>query len=262
MTNASYVVVRYVADPARNEQLNVGVLAWGAGGHQLVIDGEAVARVIRENPRLHTDALSSLPATVTEIVDLAPGLPPAEIGERVAQAARFPVVFSEPRATTVADGDPNALGATVERLVKRIVTPRRRSGRGAPSARQEIERRVTALILGGRVQPQFPFLNTRTGVRRVVDFFVNSGSNVALDTVKLDLRLADEVRLRADAEAYKIGDIAAENPVEFLVLASLPTGDEMIPARDEALQILRATEATVLSDVDEAIEALQGAAGR
>ena len=258
MTNASYVVVRYVADPARNEPLNVGVLAWNARGHRLAIDSEAVARVIRENPRLHVDALATLPDAITDLIDLEEGLPPGEIRERLAQASGFPVMFSEPRATTV-NGEATGLEEAVERLVSRIVSPRRRGGRGAPNWRQQLETRLGTLIERGAVHSHHSFATTRTGVPRVVDFFVNSGRNVALDTLRLDLKIADEIRLRADAEANKISDIRARNQVRVLVAASLPTDEEMMGAGYEARQILEAADATVIASLDDAIVAIEGA---
>ena len=52
MTPATYSVIRYIADPARNEPLNMGILAWNEIDIELKIHSEAVARIIRSHPHL------------------------------------------------------------------------------------------------------------------------------------------------------------------------------------------------------------------
>jgi hypothetical protein len=52
MIEAQYSVIRYMADPARGERLNLGVLLWTEGAYRLAVDPSAAERVIRENPRL------------------------------------------------------------------------------------------------------------------------------------------------------------------------------------------------------------------
>jgi membrane protease YdiL (CAAX protease family) len=52
MREGHYVVIRVVPDLARNEALNVGIILWDPTGFRLGFDGEAISRVIRENPQL------------------------------------------------------------------------------------------------------------------------------------------------------------------------------------------------------------------
>lgn len=254
MNPASYVVIRYIADPARNEPLNVGVLAWAGRRHELAIDTGAVARVVRENPRLHPDALMAIGDVVAERLGLQPSLPGGEIKERLAEQSGFPITFTEPRMTTIAADSGDALKTTVESLLTRIVRPRRRSGRGGMDLAQMLERRLQPLVRAGSVQSNHLFRSTQTGVIRRVDYFANSGANLALDTIKLDLRRADEIRLRADAEAFKVTDIASRNDVRVVVLTSMPVAEDLLPTANEARLILASTPAEIVTDIDEAVQ--------
>src|SRR5438046_2208117 len=129
MKPALYSVIRYIADPARGEALNVGILLWDSHRCHLSIDDAAVARVIRENPCLAPDALEYLASFLGEAFRTAP---PSEeaFASALWQLSAFPLVLTEPRFTTLAGDKPNDAKTTLERLVKRVVRPRRRQGGG------------------------------------------------------------------------------------------------------------------------------------
>jgi hypothetical protein len=260
MIPASYVVIRYIADPARNEPLNVGVLAWSANRHELAISEEAIARVVRENPRLHPDALRSLKHVIAERLSLDPHLPGGEIRERLDEHANYPVTFSEPRQTTVSSGEAEDLSVTVGRLVERIVKPGRRYGGGGADLHRMLSARLQPLIRQGSVRADHLFASTTTGVARRVDFFANSRANVAIDTLRLDVKKATDIRTRADAEAFKVTDIMTKNDVHVLVVASLPQSEDLAEARAEAQLILTSTRAEVIEDIDAAADRVETAA--
>lgn len=185
---ASYVVIKYLADPGRNEPLNVGVLAWSDRGYEIEINREAVARVIRENPRLHQDSLLYLDEALRDRFGLDDRWNARALVEGIALQKGYPVVLSEVRETTIASDGAGSLRATVERLVDRVVRPKRRSGFRADDPFIVLQRRLAPLIRGQEIYPRHVFAKTLTGVPRSVDFFVNSGRNAALDTVRLDLK--------------------------------------------------------------------------
>src|SRR6476619_5846297 len=99
MMPAEYVVIRYIADPARNEPLNVGILAWTGDDHTIKLDEDAIQRVVRDHPRLHRDALLAMEESIRERLALMPGIPASEIRERLAEEPGFPILLSEPRTT-------------------------------------------------------------------------------------------------------------------------------------------------------------------
>jgi hypothetical protein len=262
MREASYAVVRYIADPARSEPLNVGIIIWTEKGWSLRVDEAAVARVVRENPRLERDALLYLDAYLRR--ELATRVPPfTEEGflRVIKEQTGFPVLISEPRATMVGGETVSDINAALGQLVSRIVTPRRRSGGSGLRVVSFLERELRPYVERQAISRHHTFIAPRTGVTRSVDFYANSRANVALDVVNLALVRADEIRLRADAEAFKIWDLLADGDLnEYLVYCEFPPDDKPEGLKQNATKIMESTGGRVTRDLDEAIEVLASAA--
>jgi hypothetical protein len=92
-----------------------------------------------------------------------------------------------------------------------------------------------------------------------VDYFANSNVNVALDLLKLALRRPDEILLRADAEANKIGDIGAHNDVTSVVFCTVSTDTAVADATNDAFRIIDSVGATVVTNVEDALAAIRPA---
>jgi len=254
MTPATYSVIRYIADPARNEPLNMGILAWNEIDIELKIHSEAVARIIRSHPHLLKEALLDFELTLREEIKEA-GLTPKDIPHWIERQSGFPMLISEPRYTTVTADSTAALATTIDRLLDRIVRPRYRTRRGYDAnpvgflterLQQWIDRKI--------VQTEYPFPKSRTGVARSVNFFRNSGANVALDAIRMDLKKANQIILRADAEANKAADILAKNDdIRFYVYCQLTNDPAYVEANEEATKIIEASGATVESSIEDAI---------
>lgn len=257
---ASYSVIRYIADPARDEPQNVGVLAWTTQYHRLQIDEEAVMRVIRDNPRLHPDSLLFLEPALTDRLGLDAWRPDAVVAFTQTQKG-YPFLLTEPRATSVTADDPEALADTVQRLVERVVRPRRRYGRSGEAPFQILERRIYPLLRSEAVSANHFFARTRTGVPRRVDFFANHGANLAVETLKLDLKRGQEIILRADAQANKVTDIRDENDVSVVVYATFSEADETREVNQQARQILTSSSARLVDSIDDVVEEIVTAAG-
>ncbi len=262
MRSANYSVVRYIADPARNEPQNVGIIIWNDERFGLAIDDAALARVVRDNPHLERDGLLYLEGFLRQ--QLARTVPPfTEDGflRIVLEQAGFPVSLTQPRETTTVDGDQTGLEETLERLMKRVVRPaRRRGGPAGLKTTSMLQRDLKPLIEQQRIARNFP-VEARTGVRRSVDFYANSGSNIALDVVNFALSRADDIRDRADQEAFKIWDLLQSPTIETYYVLPVFTEDEsMYDAYETARSIVTATGGRTTADVDEARELLVGAA--
>ena len=177
------------------------------------MDDDAIARVIRENPALATDALASLEESLADGLETTTGARGVVTGAREFLSAQhgYPVVWTEPRATVVDDVTSQSLDATVDRLLARIVRPKRRSGGPRrPNPTETIEKTVQSLIAKRVVTRKHYFEKSLSGIPRGVDFFVNSTANLALDVVNLSVQSADEILKRADAEAFKVQDVTSE----------------------------------------------------
>ena len=260
MKPARYTVVRYVADPARNEPLNVGVVVWDDHEYQVRVEPNASQRVVRENPFLARDAMLSLEAQLIDeiehVVEHAPNVHEG-ISGWIKRQAGHPVLLTEPRITTILTDRGDNMADTLKRLVSRLVVPRRRPG-GGPTPVSALAKQIHRLNFAQPVYKDRSFRATRTGVPRTVDFFVNSSTNVGLDAVQLAISSADDIIVRADAEAHKIEDIRAKNPVEIWTYCQVNDWDEMQSVYGQAFSIMsEAGAAKIFTSPEDAAEALR-----
>lgn len=251
MISAHYSLVRYTPDAARGEQLNIGILAWTDHRLAFDLDSAAVDRVIRENPHLATDALAGLRDQLRSELAVDQGDASAAAQAWLSFQHGFPVTATEPRHTTVTDDSQAALVETVDRLVTRIVRPRRRSGGGAGPG-HALEQRLRPLIRSNRILRDHTFRASRSGVARRVDYFANSTANVALDVVSLAVKSADEILRRADAEAFKVEDILAKNDLKIVVYCAVSADDAVREPTATATKIIESVGAVALTSAEEA----------
>jgi hypothetical protein len=253
---AHYSVIRYIPDPGRGERLNVGILVWDERQYQLSVDDDAVKRVIRENPLLEQESLLYVQPMLLEALAETGGPAPAAVEELLSAQRGFPVELSEPRMTTVANASPGALHATLARLNDRIVRPKRRTSGGA-NPLQRLDRKLKPLVTRGAVARNHFFSASRTGVPRNVDFFANSRVNTALDVVALDIKKADDIRKRADAEAFKVYDIVERNAVRYVVYCVFSDDSRLRETNHNARQVIESIGAEVVTGLDEATRVMQ-----
>ena len=140
MTPANYLVIKYNADPARGEEFNVGIIVWTPNGYSVAIDQEAVGRVVRENPHLERDALLFVEPTVRQTLKrTVPPFSSEGVLRVIKEQSGFPIHFTEARHTTLESDSEVGIPASMDRLMNRVVRPRRRTGGGrAVSERQPI----------------------------------------------------------------------------------------------------------------------------
>lgn len=263
MSEANYCVIRYMPDPGRGENLNIGILLWEqeSAEYRLAFDQKAIERVVKWNPHLERDSLRFIEPMLNERLSSAVTPATARIGEVIEGEGGFPLNFTKPRFTTVTE-DENGLDATLERLLSRVVTPRRRYAPHTASAVDQMEKMLRPLLKARKVSKDFVFAETKTGFPRSTDFFANSGANVALDVVKLAYKEADRTRQRADAEAFKVSDVlGGDAPVrKYVVLGQFRTDREFRRTNDEVRTIIEGQGAAVLTDIAEAAGVLEDAA--
>lgn len=118
------------------------------------------------------------------------------------------------------------------------------------SAVEMVERELQPLVSSGRVTRGHSFPRSTSGIPRAVDFFANSGANVAADVVKLALKRADEIRRRSDAEALKVWDIRTSNEgLRFMVFCDFSSEPELAEPNENARQVLATVGAEVVTDM-------------
>ncbi|HET8565693.1 MAG TPA: DUF3037 domain-containing protein [Solirubrobacterales bacterium] len=267
MSEAHYSVIRYIPDPARGERLNIGILLWEeeAADFRLSLDEEAIKRVIRENPRLEQDSLLYVEPMLREQLASAVAPVTARIKTMLEKQSGFPLELADPLFTAIPTGEEletgqDGLDVTLDRLVKRIVHPKRRGHGGHPSPKELVASKLRPLINSEAVSRAYQ-VRAKSGVPRQVDFFANSGANVALDVVQLAITKADEIRQRADAEAMKVIDLLGGSEVnDYFVYCQFADDRQLADVYGEARTVIEAQGARVLDDPDKAAEALQDAA--
>jgi len=259
MSKARYSVIRYIPDLGRGESLNVGILLWNDTGFDLALERKAIDRVIRENPRLESDALLYVEPLLRDRLS-DDSLPVAERIERMLETQKgYPIDLTPPRFTTLDEA--HGFDAELLKLTNRIVQPKRRSS-GSQKAIDVVERGLRRLLVTRAVSRNHFFAESKTGVARRVDFFANSTANVALDVVGLALKKADNVGQKADAEAMKVLDVleGASAPAEFVVFCDFGTHvDEAV--NSDARRVIEAQGATIVTDAVEATRVMTHAAG-
>jgi ribosomal protein S12 methylthiotransferase accessory factor YcaO len=257
---ARYSLIRYVPDAARGEELNVGIVAWTERHLALEVDQRAVERVLRENPHLAKDALLGLRDRLREELTASAPDPALAAATWLSSQRGYPVIATEDRHTTVIEDSSEALTEAVDRLLARIVRPRRRGG-GGFNPGHALERSLRPLLQSQRVVRDYTFSTSRSGVPRRVDYFANSGANIALDLVKLAVTRTDELLRRADAEAFKVEDIRGSNDIDVVVFCAISSDDAVRDATANAEQIIGSVGARVVTSVEDAAGALVGAVG-
>ncbi len=251
MRPAHYAVIRYIADPARNEALNVGIIVWDEESYRLRIDADAASRIVRDHPFLERDALLSLEPHLSNRLETAlehAPTPDKAIRDVIERQRGYPLSLTEPRLTTILTDTPDGLDQTLGRLVQRLVMPKRRGGGGGLNPVAEVERHLRPFIRHHLVHQNWAFPASRSGVPRSADFFANSGANLAVDALGLAISSADEIRKRADAEAFKVEDVISANQVHYITYCHVADRPELEEAYSRAFKILRSAGAEVVTE--------------
>lgn len=256
MKSASYAVVRYVPDPGRNEALNVGIVVWDEEEYRVKVDSRAAERIIKQSPWLERDALMYLEPWLHERIGPTESFRPERAAAMIEGQSGFPVWFTEPRHTSIDESHAQGIDDALDRLVTRIVRPRRPGGGSSLDLADELEKRINRWISRNAVARHHVYHGSRTGVRRTVDFYANSGKNVAVDFLKLNLKRAEEIRRRADAEAYKVLDRDHETIARYIVLCEFSKDRELERTNQTARTIMEAEGAEIFTDVEAAALAL------
>lgn len=263
MSDANYCVIRYMPDPGRGENLNIGILLWEpeSAEFRLGFDQKAIERIVKWNPHLERESLRYIEPMLNERLSSAVAPATTRINELIEHEGGFPLNFTEPRFTTISD-DEDGMDATLARLLGRVVSPRQRYAPRSTSPIDQLEKLLRPLLKARRVSRDYAFTDTGTGVKRSADFFANSGANVALDVMKLALKDAGQIRQRADAEAFKVSDVlkGTDSVNRYLVFCELRPEREYRQTNADVHTIIEGQGATVLTDMADAAGVLEDAA--
>ncbi len=261
MIRAEYSVIRYNADPGRDEWLNIGIVLWDHQGFQVRIQGDAINRVIRDNPHLERDALLHLESQIQAELEGHDSYDPDNLVEQLKEQPGFPVAFTEPRPTLLDTDTAQAFQKELDWLVGRIVQTKRRFGGSPQNVAMVMERKLGAYIARNVVQRHHPFATSRSGLRHTAEFYLNSSTNVAVDILGLAVQQAEIIRQRAWATAFKVNDVQTANDyIRYYVVCQFSEQAQLAEVNRNARLAIESTGATILTDVDEAVHVIESKA--
>jgi hypothetical protein len=265
MPAGQYAVLRYIPDPARDEPINVGLIANGPAGAVYKTNTEALERVRKTDPFIDRDTLHHLTDHMEQLISGAVQLPSATGWDRVepwqpeflaAICRRVPerFVVGQARFIDYADESLDAMTTAAAELVGRLVKPVAgtpvfvRRDPQAPAA--QLKRHLRALIKSGLIREEPPVQGGLSKRLRHPDFRYElpNGESVIVDTVKLTSTLPWLLSQTADAVAFQLLDIVGDNRRRTHVIAVVDSPEIKGEAFTEAVQSLRAVAEEVILD--------------
>jgi hypothetical protein len=250
MNAGGYSVIRSIPDPIRGEAFNVGIIAWTDEDWRIALDEDAAQRAINRSPFLAKDAWAYYEPFLRDLLVRDGKLDRTALEQYVAEPRGETLRLTKPAYVRVAN-DPEGLEDRINEIVKRLVRPPHGGG-GGRSPVTEIRSLLRRHIKNNVVQPNYPFLVTRSGVPRTCDFYADSGANVALDALQLGLAKAPAAYERIDAEATRIADVLERNDLKYVVFCRVPVEEPYAPVADRAQKVLTSVGAQVVTSAEDA----------
>jgi hypothetical protein len=262
--SGKYSILRFMPDFERGETFNIGIVVWDDENHQLRLDDEAILRVNRENPQLPKDALLCYEDSLRRHLTPDGRVRGEDIDKRIMELVHdprwFPLQVTEPLYTAIPEGVEDPLEWTLNTLLLGMITPRKRSGGGGISLTTMFTRHLNPLIAQGAVYKNHPLNGKRSDTPWMIQFFANSGANVALDTLQLALKKADDIRERSIVEAYKVEDVLASQDIKYVVYCRTSPDEKLKEYNDSALSLIKKSGAIVTTDMQRALAEVRDAA--
>ena len=260
MLAGNYAVLRYIADPARDEPINAGILASGPSGAGFYTDSLALDRMRSVDPSLDPLTLDHVKdymdrAAREPALRVRPGgieaVEPWQPGFVDALRGQLPERFTLGRSLFIdyADESREAMDSAGADLVKRLVKPPPRRlafsepDPGAPFER--LKRLLATFIESGSVRER-PDIQGFTRRVRHPDFFYRraDGTAVIILTVKMDYQRPWQLSQAVDARAFELLDVKQSQHAVALALVEQPL--QPSPEYFETLKSIQAVADEVL----------------
>ncbi|MGC4107027.1 MAG: hypothetical protein QM753_11875 [Thermomicrobiales bacterium] len=273
MKSARYSLIRYIPDLARNEPVNIGIAAWT--DHELLIklSKDGLDRAFHSAPDLSPGAFEGFEDYLCDRIsrhwktNLSTHFEEAE--SLLASCIDRPATVTPSLFVGIDESRPEreALELVCAELDARLIRPPRRySGRRSEGLVESMRRSLSPFLAAHKVHMDHEFKETRSGLPQTVDFFVNSGSDIALDVLAVRSNAgAESILLRSSAQAAKVIDIRGSQGKtqvsEFLVYAPVDQRANLGDYIDKVRQSLSISDCRVLTSRDEVFEIVRDQVG-
>ena len=242
---SNYALIQYRPDPASDERLNIGVIAWDAAGAHVVFveswervrlfGGQDVA-FLREFAQ---SMQSRLPAEMEPLVD--------ELTDELLQQWIGDLAHSV--QLTPAQGAPEDAKKLIASLAARFLyapPPRAKKGRDRRTAASHAYRAIKAAVQGKASKGSKPpvhlhlhrMLEGKVGEHRFDVVLANGKPLAAVDAISFEVRSKANLQREVDATAWALDDVRRLNKDMPLAVFVLP------PTNAEAEQVFRAAAKT------------------
>lgn len=242
MRDANYAVIKFIPDLSRNEPMNIGVLAWCDGAHILRFDSRSFRAITRRSPDLAQDALELMTQSICASFADAHLRDGQDYLEFMREALRSPFKVTEPLFVGIDDSPDSALEAVlsneVDILLERLVRPsKRRPTKHQDGPRKTLWKVYKKLFEDDQVVESYEVKATQTGLTRQVDFYLNHGTDMAVDVLDLNNDSSRQHAMdTADSMRSKSIDMLYGAEVKHIV-AHLPA--DIRPGLQEHVALIR-----------------------
>jgi hypothetical protein len=262
--SSQFSIVKFVPDAARDEPVNIGIVAWHLGTYVLKLDPRSFPRVLSNAPDLEKDAFDFSEDLLRMRIDEAFRMVSTDLSVALHQSLEGPFRLSQPGELLLQDPSESALRYVLEnevdQLIDRLVKPPKRSGRDySKGARALLRAAYLAELPAGSFQQEHDISATRSGVRRTVDFYMNSDTNAAIDVIELNRNAKEEaVTKAADAMRAKCDDILSVYGAN-LFIAHLPLDQkpDLAGYHDLFLKLLKRDKVQLVTTLDENLNTIR-----
>jgi len=217
--NSCYSIVRYIADRARNEPINIGLILRYENQYFFDFSKESVERATTIDPNADESSLESIDEIIDGILsnpiyfwddqenDSVEIFPEDEdfLGS-LARESSNKILFSEPRSIIIESEE--SVDNAISMLLTRLVSPLKERPRFAPKeskARKTFRQELNPWIKHGDVHVDMT-LYGKSGISREVDFFFENGSKNFVKKLDLNNRKESTIIQKAESQAYAVED--------------------------------------------------------
>jgi hypothetical protein len=255
MTEGSYSLIRSIPDPIRGEVFNIGIIAWNDEEYRIALNEDAAQRSVNQSPFLAKDAWVHYEQFFRDLLCPDGEFDREALNRFIAEPKGETLRLTKPAYVRLSDG-PDAFNQRLDEIVKRLVRPVHRGG-GSTTPVSELRSRLLRHLRSKAVHQNHAFSDTRSGVPRTCHFYANSGANIALDALRIDVSKASDAFERVDAEATKVADVLERNDLRYVVYCRSAEDEHHHFVTDRARKVLHSFGAEVVTSAEEASQLLE-----
>jgi hypothetical protein len=251
---SNYTLIQYRPDPASDERLNIGVLAWDAGGaHVVFVESWERARLFggQDVAFLREFAQSMQRRLPEELEPLVDELTEELIGQWIGDVAHSVQL-------TPARGAPENAKELISSLAARFLyspQPRPKRGRNRRTAASHAYRAIKAAVRSKEPKGARPLVRLRGPLEgklseHVFDVILANGKPLAaVDAISFEVRSKANLQREVDATAWALDDVRRlDKNMPLAVFVLPPTNTEAEQVFRAASKMFEALGAKVLSD--------------